>query len=534
MGVGHGFAEGKLKFIVNTPCPTDSSERRRTASEEMQCLRQAIDAAAKQLEQTETAVAREAGSAQAEIFAIHRMLLEDEDVLDTAESIILNGYTAAYAITEAGRRCGSVLSETNDEYLAARAADLADVTSRVARILNGDTAAEPLSAEGKYIIVAPDLSPSETVRLNRKNILGFVTFGGTVNSHTAILARALGIPALVGVGPIPTQLDGETAILDAEAGTLLVCPDPTAEARYQRDTAALAEARQSLLCLRGVPSVTSGGRRLRLYANIGSEDEVADALKNDAEGIGLLRSEFLYLARDSCPDEQTLFEAYRRVVLAMEGKTVIIRTLDAGADKQIPYLELDNEQNPAMGQRGVRLSLSRPELFKTQLRALCRASAYGKLAVMLPMISLPEEVSEAKNLLGQVQGQLTAEGVEFDPSMPLGIMVETPSAVVMASELAAVSDFFSVGTNDLLQYTLAADRQNPSVADLCLRGIDPIMKMIRHTVAAAHEAGIWVGICGELAADTALTQSFADMGVDELSVSPPYVLPLRQAVISCN
>ncbi len=534
-GIGQGCAIGKLKFYHNTTAPSSDTRRLTSAVEETAILKEAMNKAADQLHQTYERLVCEVGEEQAKIFEIHRMLLDDQDFFDTASSLILEGSTAASAVNTAAEHFSQMLSAIDDEYLSARAADLRDVAARVVSILTGSQSDTPhLENDEKYIIAAEDLSPGETVKLDRSKILGFITFAGSPNSHTAILARALGIPALVGVGTLSSEYDGNQAIIDADSGCLYICPDSTLLETYAQRNIKEQQKKQMLSNLKGKPSVTRGGRTIKLYANIGDVSEIDDAIQNDAEGIGLLRSEFLYLSQDRCPDEQTLFEAYRQTAEKMQGKTVIIRTLDIGADKQVSYLELENEQNPAMGLRGIRLSMARPELFTAQLRALCRASAYGKIAIMLPMITLPDEIAQCRKYLSEIQRELDSQGIKYDDHMPLGIMIETPAAVVMADKLSGIVDFFSVGTNDLIQYTLAADRQNPAVAPLCDRGLEPVMRMIQHTAKVAHDAGIWIGICGELAADTQLTQRFIDMGIDELSVSPPYVLPLRAEIIKCQ
>ncbi len=534
-GIGQGCAIGKLKFYHNATAPSPSARRLNSAVEETAILKDAMNKAADQLHQIYERLVCEVGEEQAKIFEIHRMLLDDQDFFDTASSLILEGATAAVAVNTAAEHFSHMLSAIDDEYLSARAADLRDVAARVVSILTGSQSDTPLlENDEKYIIAAEDLSPGETVKLDRSRVLGFVTFAGSPNSHTAILARSLGIPALVGVGTLSSEYDGSQAIIDADSGCLYICPDSTLLEDYAQRGIQEQQKKQMMSALRGKPSVTRGGRTVKLYANIGDVSEIDDAIQNDAEGIGLLRSEFLYLAQDRCPDEQTLFEAYRQTAEKMKGKTVIIRTLDIGADKQVSYLDLENEQNPAMGLRGIRLSMARPELFTNQLRAICRASAYGKIALMLPMITLPDEIAQCRKHLAQIQRELDSQGIKYDSRMQLGIMIETPAAVVMADKLAGMVDFFSVGTNDLIQYTLAADRQNPAVAPLCDRGLDPVMRMIQHTAKVAHQAGIWIGICGELAADVSLTQRFIDMEIDELSVSPPYVLPLRAEIIKCQ
>lgn len=537
-GIGRGVAVGKLNFYRRADRDPDIAVRRsRSAAEETRILKSALQSASEQLDRLYSKTLRSAGEQEAKIFEIHRMLLDDEDFFETAQSLILDGFSAAYSVREAAERYSSVLASIDDDYLSARAADLRDVASRVVGILNGEAAPENVfdtQGDDKYILAADDLTPGETVQLDRTKILGFVTFGGSPNSHTAILARALGIPALIGTGTMDKKYHGKLAIIDADSGLLYVEPDSTMLQRYEKLQAAAHDGEMALRHLRGRSSLTKSGRKIHVYANIGSSDEAATALEQDAEGIGLLRSEFLYLKQSKYPDEQTLFDAYRATAEAMKGRQVIIRTLDIGADKNVKYFGQEQEENPAMGLRGVRLALSRREVFKTQLRAICRASAYGKIAVMLPMIAIPDEVAECKKLLCEVQSELARDGIKFDPNMQLGIMIETPSAVFMSPELASMVDFFSVGTNDLIQYTLAADRQNPAVAELCDRGREAVLRMIEYTAARAHDAGIWIGICGELAADLTLTARFLDMGIDELSVSPPYVLPLRGKIIECN
>ena len=537
-GIGRGIAIGKLNFYRRADRdPSMAIRRNRSASEEIRLLKQAVQKASDQLDALYSKTLSSAGEQEAKIFEIHRMLLDDEDFSETAGSLILDGFSAAYAVSEAAERYSSVLASIDDEYLSARAADLRDVASRVVGILNGDAPSDTMpGADGddKYIIAADDLTPGETVQLDRSKILGFVTFGGSPNSHTAILARALGIPALIGTGPMDKKYHGKLAVIDADSGLLYVEPDHAMIEHYEKLQSAARDGELALRHLRGRSSLTKSGRKIHVYANIGSSDEAATALEHDAEGIGLLRSEFLYLRQSKYPDEKTLFDAYRTVAEAMNGRQVIIRTLDIGADKNVEYFEQEHEENPAMGLRGVRLALSRREVFKTQLRAICRASAYGKVSVMLPMIAIPEEVAECKKLLREVQNELTRDNIKFDPNMQLGIMIETPSAVFMSPELASMVDFFSVGTNDLIQYTLAADRQNPAVAELCDKGREAVLRMIEYTAGHAHAAGIWIGICGELAADLTLTARFLDMGIDELSVSPPYVLPLRGKIIECN
>lgn len=536
-GIGHGSAIGKLNFYRRSERIGQGGIRRdRSASEETQHYRRAIAEAREQLSALYEATSGRAGEREAQIFEIHRMLLEDDDFMAVAESLILDGYSAAYAVCEAAERYSAVFASIDDEYLSARAADLRDVAARVASILRGGEreSAVELAGDEKYIIAASDLTPSETVQLDRDRILGFVTFGGSPNSHTAILARALGIPALIGTGEISGDCNGATAIIDAESGLLYINPDEQLLSRYRDKQTVAAEDEHRRQLFRGRPTVTRTGRQLRLYANIGNVRDAALALENDAEGIGLLRSEFLYLESPTCPDEETVFAAYRDIVSAMAGRPVIIRTLDIGADKRVPYIDTGSEENPALGLRGARLSLARPELFRAQLRAICRASAHGPVSLMIPMIALPQEVMRCREILESVHCELDAAGIAYDRNMPFGIMLETPSAALLSEELSHMVDFFSVGTNDLIQYTLAADRQNPALSELCESGLEPVLRLIGLAAKNAHAAGIWLGICGELAADPALTQRFIDLGVDELSVSPPYVLPLRERIADCS
>ena len=420
----------------------------------------------------------------------------------------------------------------------ARAADIRDIADRLLRILSGEAQEDDASESGSFILVAEDLSPSQTVLLDKSRILGFVTFGGSSNSHTSILARAMGIPALVGVGQVSGEAEGQTALLDADAGVLTVCPGQDELEAFRREQArendAARRLEQSRRALIGRPSVTAGGHRMLIYANIGEGAEVARALADGADGVGLLRSEFLYLSLSDYPGEEVLFDAYRQIVSGMQGKKVVIRTLDIGADKQIPYFDLPREENPALGFRAVRLCLAREPVFKTQLRAILRASAFGNAAVMIPMIVSADEVRRCRRLFDECKAELICQGVDFDARMEFGIMVETPAAAVMSDEISAEVDFFSVGTNDLAQYTLAADRQNPLLTDLCARNTEPVLRLIDQAARAIHGRGGWIGICGEMAADPRLTQRFADMGIDELSVSVPHLLAVREQVLRCR
>ncbi len=538
VGISNGKTCGKLRFFkrANVGFRVASNT---TPKEELERLRHALKSTEARLRTLEHKTRFEVGESEAEIFEIHAMLLADEDFLEAAEAAIHQGSCAEDAVEAAAAQFSEQLRRSGDAYLSARAADLSDVAAQVCRALSPTADDETIQKQDEpYLLVADDLTPSETVQLEKSMILGFVTFGGTPNSHTAILARAMGIPALIGVGKLSEELDGETALLDAAAGTLTVSPDePSLEAfrkRIGEETAIAREHDRYLRSLINKPAVTRGGRRMMIYANVGEEGEVESALASGAEGIGLLRSEFLYLSMNRYPTEEELFEAYRRTVLRMQGKRIVIRTLDIGADKQISYFELPAEENPALGFRAVRICLSREEIFKTQLRAILRASALGSVSLMIPMIVSVEEVRECKRILEECKRDLEARGERFDEKLEFGIMVETPAAAIMSAELAREVDFFSVGTNDLTQYTLAADRQNSLVADLCAKHPEPILRLIEQAATAIHEHGGWIGICGELAADLRLTQRFVDMGIDELSVSVPYLLGLREKVTECK
>ena len=431
-----------------------------------------------------------------------------------------------------------MLEELDDPYLSARAADLRDLEQQLMGSLCGRTDPKSLAPDEPFLLVADDLSPSQTVMLEKSLILGFVTFRGTPNSHTAILARAMGIPALIGVGRIDARFDGAEALLDAAEGTLTVCPDEGQRASFaekQRQEDRIAQEHDRYLrSLMNKPAVTRSGHHMLIYANIGDGNEVSAVLSNGADGIGLLRSEFLYLGSADYPSEERLFNAYRDIVLRMQGKRTVIRTLDIGADKQIPYFGLPREENPALGFRAIRICLAREELFKTQLRAILRAAVFGRLSVMLPMIVSVDEVRQSKRLLEECKEELLREGQHFENDIEFGIMIETPAAAIMSEELAQEVDFFSVGTNDLMQYTLAADRQNPVLSRLCEENREPILRLIAKAANAIHSTGGWIGICGEMAADLLLTQRFVDMRIDELSVSVPYLLGLRGKVAECK
>ncbi len=473
---------------------------------------------------------KEVGEANAAIFEVHQMMLEDDDYNESVENIIRSSMVnAEYAVASTGDNFSEMFASMDDEYMKARAADVKDISERVIRILQGQSDAAGMTDE-PAIIVAKDLAPSETVQMDKDKVLSFVTVLGSLNSHTAILARTMGIPALVGAGiPVDETVDGKLGIVDGTSGVIYVDPDEQTLEEMRTRQAQELEKKRLLQELKGKENVTLDGRSIMLYANIGNSKDLATVLQNDAGGIGLFRSEFLYLERDTFPTEEEQFKIYKTVAETMAGKRVIIRTLDIGADKQCDYFEMEQEENPAMGCRAIRICLKRPEIFKTQLRALYRASAFGRIAIMFPMIISVNEVRRIKEIITEVKRELDALGVEYG-APELGIMIETPAAVMMSDELAKEVDFFSIGTNDLTQYTLAIDRQNESLDEFYDPHHPAVLRMIRMVVENAHKSGIWAGICGELGADKTLTRTFLEMGVDELSVSPASILPIRSIV----
>lgn len=522
-----GVAIGKIKVFSKEQMQV-RRERVSDAEREIERYEAARETAMEQLGRLYEKALREVGEANAAIFEVHQMMLSDDDFNESVENMIRgNLVNAEYAVASTGDNFAKMFAAMDDEYMRERAADVKDISERVLRVLTGG--AEEDAAEEPAIIVAADLAPSETVQMNKDLVLSFVTVQGSLNSHTAILARTMGIPALVGTALSPEELDGRLGIVDGFTGTFYVDPDETTLAVMREKQAADLEKKRLLQELKGKDNITLDGKKILLYANIGNSKDLAAVLGNDAGGIGLFRSEFLYLERDSFPTEEEQFAIYKTVAETMAGKRVIIRTLDIGADKKCDYFELDREENPAMGLRAIRICLTRPEIFKTQLRALYRASAFGKIAIMFPMIISVEEVRKIKEIVEEIKAELTEQGIVFGQP-ELGIMVETPAAVMMSDELAKEVDFFSIGTNDLTQYTLAIDRQNEKLD----RFYDPhhpaVLRQIRIVVDNAHKAGIWAGICGELGADTELTPLFLKMGVDELSVSPGSILPLRELI----
>ena len=472
----------------------------------------------------------EAGEEQAMIFDVHKMMLDDGDYLDAITGLIRSEkVNAEYAVHTTGEQFAAVFASMDDEYMKARSADVKDISGRVIRILAG-IGDGSIASEEPVILLADDLTPSETVSLDKSKILAFVTRNGSANSHTAILARSMNIPALVQTDvELLKEYHGMDAVVDGLDGKLYLDPEESVLAELVQKKEACGRERAELEKLIGLDNVTRDGRKINVYANIGSPEDVDKVLLNDAGGIGLFRSEFLYLGREDYPSEEEQFEIYKEVLSRMEGKKVIIRTLDIGADKQVDYFKLPKEENPAMGYRAIRICLDRIDVFKTQLRAIYRASVYGTAAIMFPMIISVKEILRIKEIVEEVKAELTAAGIEIAP-VELGIMVETPAAVMISEELAKEVSFFSIGTNDLTQYTLAIDRQNQSLDTIYDSHHPAVLRMIRMTIENGHKGGAWVGICGELGADTTLTKTFVDMGIDELSVSPTYVLGLRKAI----
>ena len=491
---------------------------------------EAVETAFKQLGELHDKALREVGEANAAIFEIHQMMLEDDDYKESVEHIIESQMVnAEYAIAQTGDNFSQMFAAMDDEYMRGRAADVKDITERLLGILSGNTGSG-VDADEPVIMVAEDLAPSETVQMDKSKILSFVTQKGSVNSHTAILARTMGIPALIGSDiVIDESLNGKLGVVDGTNGVVYIEPDEATLSAMQEEQRKDNEKKALLQELKGKEDVTLDGKKIKLYANIGNIKDLANVIANDAAGIGLFRSEFIYLESDTFPTEEEQFNIYRTVAESMAGKPVIIRTLDIGADKQCDYFGLDKEDNPALGLRAIRICLTRPEIFKTQLRALYRASAYGNISIMYPMIISEQEVDKIKVIENEVKAELTEQGIEFG-NPKSGIMIETPAAVIMSRQLAKKVDFFSIGTNDLTQYTLAIDRQNTKLDDFYDAHHPAVLAMIRMVVENAHAEGIWAGICGELGADTTLTEEFLKMGVDELSVSAGKVLAVRKVI----
>ena len=529
-GVSKGIAKGPLYFFqrsdttVTLKVVSDiEAEKARLAVAQEQSIRQ-LNALAEQCQE-------DAGEAMAALFETHAMFVEDEDFVECITSLIdEESCNAEYAVEQAGIQFAAMFAAMDDAYMQARAADIKDVAKRILNNLLG-VVDGGIHSDVPVILAADDLAPSETLQLDKSKILGFVTMGGSGNSHTAILARTMGIPAICGAGEALAEgYNGRVGYIDGETGQLIIDPDAMTQAALKEKYEKQQETKKLLETMKGQEDITLDGKKMLLYCNIGSPEDVAAVLANDGQGIGLFRSEFLYLSASDYPTEDEQFEAYRSVAAAMNGKRVVIRTLDIGADKQVDYFDMKEEENPALGVRAIRICLNRPEVFRTQLRALYRASVYGKIAIMFPMITSVWEVKECKRACMSVMKELEAEGIPYDKDTELGIMIETPSSVFVAEELAKLVDFFSVGTNDLTQYTLACDRQANDLGKFYDPHHPALLRAIKMAADAAHKAGIWIGICGELGADISMLPTFLAMGIDELSVSPSAVLPVRAAI----
>lgn len=532
-GVCGAVTMGKLYFYKKD---NDTISRKTVTDPEAEQQRfdRARQQAAQELDALHEKALREVGEIHAQIFEIHRMMLEDEDYCSSVSHIIhTQRVNAEYAVLRTSDSFSQMFSTMTDEYMQARAADVVDISNRLIRCLNGGNEESLLTRE-PVILVAEDLTPSETVQLDKEKILAFLTLRGSENSHTAILARTMAIPAVVGLGQLDPAMEGKTAIVDGFTGTVCIDPDAEAIAAYTRKKQQEEEKHRLWQSLRGKSNTTRDGRSIRLYANIGGLNDISAALQNDAGGIGLFRSEFLYLQNDHMPTEEEQFRAYREAAEKLAGKPVIIRTMDIGADKQIDYFHLPREENPALGYRAIRICLSEPELFRTQLRALYRAGVYGDLSIMFPMITSPEEIRHIQKQAELARQELRQQEIPFLEHMETGIMIETPAAAVISDILAPMVDFFSIGTNDLTQYALAIDRQNPSLEAFYQPHHEAVLRLIHQVIRNAHKAGIWAGICGELGADPALTERFLRMGVDELSVSPAQILPIREKIRSMD
>ena len=517
----HVFSKGQQQVKRIKVQDTEAEKKR---------YREAVQTAIAELQGLYDKALKEVGEANAAIFEMHQMMLEDEDFTESVENIIdSQSVNAEYAVASTGDNFAQMFASMDDEYMRGRAADVKDISERLVSVLNG-ASRQQMDADEPVIVMAVDLAPSETVQMDKDKVLSFVTTQGSVNSHTAILARTMSIPALIGVDmPLDAELEGKFAIVDGDNGTVYIDPSEDVIAQMQEKKEQAEEKKQLLQQLKGKETITKDGKKIKLYANIGNSKDLAMVLQNDAEGIGLFRSEFLYLEKEDYPTENEQFMVYKMVAETMAGKQVIIRTLDIGADKQCDYFNMDPEDNPALGYRAIRICLTRPEVFKTQLRALYRASAFGNISIMYPMITSVWEVKQIKKIVEEVKEELRAQNIEFG-EVAQGIMIETPAAVMISRELAKEVDFFSIGTNDLTQYTLAIDRQNPKLDDFYDAHHPAVLKMIHMVAQNAHAEGIWAGICGELGADLELTEQFLQMGIDELSVSPGRILPIRKIV----
>lgn len=534
-GVYGAVATGKISLFKKPDAEVkririDDTDNEKTRFEQAKTL------AVQQLQEIYDKALKEVGEANAAIFEIHQMMLDDDDYNDSINNIIdSQSVNAEYAVAVTADNFVEMFSAMDDAYMKARAADVRDISNRLINNLSGNASVENNSDE-KVIICANDLAPSETVSLDKEKVLAFVTAHGSSNSHTAILARNMNIPAIIGAGDdfLNEIKDGDEAIVDGYTGEIFVDPDEEMRAKALEKQRADEEKKRLLQELKGKENVTLDGKKINVFANIGGVENIGAVLLNDAGGIGLFRSEFLYLENSDYPTEEQQFAAYKKVLESMAGKKVIIRTLDIGADKQVDYFNLKKEENPALGYRAIRICLTRPDIFKTQLRALYRASAFGNLGIMFPMITSVSELEKILAICDEVKAELKAQGVEYSENVELGIMIETPAAAIISDKLAPMVDFFSVGTNDLTQYTLACDRQNPDIEQFVDTHHEAILRLIEMSAENAHKHGAWIGICGELASDTSLTETFLRMGIDELSVSPTFVLKVRSAVRSID
>ncbi len=544
VGINSKKAHGKIRFYNENTHPVSQNEafsspaakETRSAESEKARFFTALGKTVEKTKKTANLARTEIGEDEAQIFEIHAMLLEDEDFLESVVSALEMGMSAEAAVEKSAEDFYLQLRALGDEYLSARASDIKDIAGGLLLELgesNEGERREEINGDGQYILVAEDLTPSQTVRLDKNKILGFVTFSGTPTSHASILAKAMGIPAVVGAQKIPTEYDGKYCLLDGATGKITLEPSESEKREFlkacSKEKRIDTEHDKYMRSLLNTPAVTRSGHKVMIYANIGSKNEVDGALLNGAEGIGLYRSELSYLSRKAQPTEDELYSEYREVVEKMQGRRVIIRTLDVGADKQAPYLGIEKEENPSLGFRGVRFCLENKNMFLIQLRAILRASAHGRVSIMIPMVSTLDELRRTRLLIKEAMSELNLRGQGYDKSIELGIMIETPASAIMADAFAKEVDFFSVGTNDLLQYTLAADRQNSKVSHLTEEA-EAVLRLIKNAAEAIHENDGWIGVCGEMAADLRYTQELVSIGVDELSVSPPYLLGIRQKV----
>lgn len=530
-GVFGAVAIGKISVFEKQEVKVKRCHITDTENEKAR-VEQAKEQAKKQLQQIYEKALKEVGETNAQIFEIHMMMIDDEDYNDSINNIIESqNVNAEYAVAVTADNFAEMFASMDDSYMQARASDVKDISERLIKNLSSGNQ-ETNKTDDKVIICASDLAPSETVSLDKEKVLAFVTANGSSNSHTAILARNMNIPAVIGVGEkfLEEIKNGETAIVDGFTGKVYIDPDSETLEAMQKKQKQDTEKKELLQKLKGKENITLDGTKINIYANIGGVDNIGAVLLNDAGGIGLFRSEFLYLENSDYPTEEQQFQAYKKVLESMAGKKVIIRTLDIGADKQVDYFHLEKEDNPALGYRAIRICLTKPEIFKTQLRALYRASVFGNLGIMFPMITSVKELERIKEICEEVKSELHAEDVEYSENTEIGIMIETPAAAIISDRLAPMVDFFSVGTNDLTQYTLACDRQNPRLEEFCDTHHEAILRLIRMSAENAHKNGAWIGICGELAGDTTLTEEFLRMGIDELSVSPAFVLKVRDTV----